>query len=547
LLQRFAISGVRTFVLLAASLAAASVTVVIPIDINSPDWLQMSALEANFQSQRGGSAHVLKQDFPEHIRKRFLHSDISDNTFLNYPDKPQNILLIIMEGVSYNAMDSDNMPYLNKLGQQNITYTNFISLQRQTNRTLFTILCGDYPNFLTQESKSDYYGAFGAPRACLPEILAENSYTNTFLQGSNLGYMGKDHFAAAIGFHEIYGNASFNNALGRTEWGVDDLTLFRRARTIAKDLSGQGSPPESPWMLTVLTSGSHHPYNVPGVLLPEESDVLFYLDNALEELVEGLRVDGLLENTLVLITSDESTLLAGNSTGQNHIPMVAIIPGYDKPFHHPGFLSQIDIQLSILDYLGIPVRDSIGRSIFRYYSSGREIIFGNIYQRRVYLINTNTNSYVTCSTFNFLCMNRDMSAIDPSLARDLRTFLQYNDLNSQNLADGTLFHLVNATYTGSREIMGDRKVILDRGDTITIDLAILPDGPIEVGLVLDGTEMIHKKIYYGLKGKLLRVHFTHTSDRNDFAVFNNLEVRADPHINYTIKELLITKKKAQGN
>jgi len=59
--------------------------------------------------------------------------------------------------------------------------------------------------------------------------------------------------------------------------------------------------------------------------------------------------------------------------------------------------------------------------------------------------------------------------------------------------------------------------------------------------------MIHKKIYYGLKGKLLRVHFTHTSDRNDFAVFNNLEVRADPHINYTIKELLITKKKAQGN
>ena len=540
LLQRFAIPGVRTFVLLVASLAAVSVTVAIPIDLNSPDWLQMSALESNFQSLSGETTHVLKQDFPEHIRKRFLYSDLSNNTFINYPDKPQNVLLILMEGVSYKAMNSGNMPYLKKLARKNITYTNFISLQRQTNRGLFAILCGDYPNFLTQESKSDYYGSFGAPRACLPEILSDNSYTNTFLQGSNLGYMGKDHFTAAIGFHEAIGNISFKKPLGRTEWGVDDLTLLRGALDKTRDLSGRGSP----WFLTVLTSGSHHPYNVPGVLLPDTSDILSYLDNALKEMVEGLRADGILNNTLVLITSDESGMLADSPIGQNHVPMVAIIPGYDKPFHHPGFLSHMDIQLSILDYLGIPVRDSMGRSIFRYYSSGREIIFGNIDKKHVYLINTTTKSLLTCTTVYFRCTNSDISTTDPSLVRDIRTFLQYNDLDSRNLPDGTLFHLVNTTYTGYREIMGDRKVVLNKGDTITFKLEILPEGLLEVLVQLDGSKSLIDKRFYSFKGKPVKVDFTYTSAWNNFNVYNNLYVTTDPQISYTIKELLITKKKA---
>ncbi|KKL26293.1 hypothetical protein LCGC14_2396750, partial [marine sediment metagenome] len=108
-------------------------------------------------------------------------------------------------------------------------------------------------------------------------------------------------------------------------------------------------------------------------------------------------------------------------------------------------------------------------------------------KKHVYLINTTTKSLLTCTTVYFRCTNSDISTTDPSLVRDIRTFLQYNDLDSRNLPDGTLFHLVNTTYTGYREIMGDRKVVLNKGDTITFKLAILPDGPIEV-LVLDGRD-----------------------------------------------------------
>ena len=535
LLQRFTFSSVRTFVLLAASLLAASVTMVIPRSLNSPDWLQMSALEANFQIQSRGPAHILKQNFPERIRKRFLYSDLSGTSMFASPDKPQNVLLLIMEGIKFDTVKTGDMPYLKKLGEQNVLYSNFISQQRQTNRGLFALLCGDYPNFLTRESKSDYFGAFGSPRACLPDILSNNSYSTMFLQGANLGYMGKDQFATAIGYHEVMGNASFKNPLGRTEWGVDDLTLFRRARVMARDLSARGSP----WFLTVLTAGTHHPFNVPNVTLPKLPDAILYLDNALKEIVEGLREDGTLENTLVLITSDEA--------GKNHIPMVALIPGYDSPFDQQGFYTQVDLQLSILDYFGIPVQGSIGRSIFRSYPTGREFVFGNNYKNRVHMINTTTNTHVWCSTLSFKCLTNGKGGDTQAVFRDFLTFLQHNDLDSRNFPDGTLFHLTDATYTGYREIMGDRKVVLAKGDTLTFQLNLLADGPLTVSVALDGSAILLEKQYSALKGNTVKFKFTHTSDRDGFAVFHNLYVLTDPYTSYTIKDLLITKVKARGS
>lgn len=141
-------------------------------------------------------------------------------------------------------------------------------------------------------------------------------------------------------------------------------------------------------MLTLLTVGTHQPYAVPDEIVARYPDrraaTVDQLDQALGRFIEDLRADGVLEDTLVVIASDESHgAEIGDWTSSWGMGMVLAPEGEALPRLKPGGYGLVDTEISILDYLGLPVPEEVvGRSFFRDYTNPREMIAFTASKRR---------------------------------------------------------------------------------------------------------------------------------------------------------------------
>jgi hypothetical protein len=322
--------------------------------------------------------------------------DLSGQAIIAAETRAQNVLLVILEGVSGAYLPSlrephgysspITMPRLDRIARRGISYSNFIATQRQTNRGEFAILCGEYPKLITAEAKMTERAGRG-PIDCLPAALHEAGFSTTYLQAAPLAFMMKDQFMAQAGFERVLGDDWFTSAINRNHWGVDDRTFLQAGA----DLAGELDRASEPWFLTLLTVGTHHRYNVPPDFEcdaePGSAAWAFtYLDLAVGEFVARLEESGVMEDTLVLITSDESQASEdGASDARNLLThgwgfLIALLPSAETELVGQVF-AQPDVPISVLDYLRL---DSTrphwtGRSVFRRYDGGRNVYWGNTY------------------------------------------------------------------------------------------------------------------------------------------------------------------------
>jgi hypothetical protein len=154
-----------------------------------------------------------------------------------------------------------------------------------------------------------------------------------------------------------------------------------------------------PWFLTLLTVGTHYPFNIPADYTAatgtsDEERAFTYQDEAVGAFMAALHESRALEETLVLIVSDES---AGVARGVDDLTrllsqawgyLAAITPSGERLRLESPIL-QADISLSVLDYVGLGDRSAgfAGRSLFRRYAAPRPVAFGNTFLRSVGLFN----------------------------------------------------------------------------------------------------------------------------------------------------------------
>ncbi|MEE9614685.1 MAG: LTA synthase family protein [Thermodesulfobacteriota bacterium] len=340
-------------------------------------------------------------------------AEFNGTPVLKLDNAGQNVLLVMLEGVSGAYLDhiaethgigsAIKMPRLNELAENNVAYSTFISNQRQTNRGEYAILCGDYPRFLAAEPAMSESVRTGAELTCLPGILKDAGYDTVYLQAAPLGFMMKDQFMPKAGFSKTYGDEWFKSPYKRSEWGVDDRAFFEQSLEMVRKLQSSGRP----WFLTMLTVGTHHPYAVPrGYKSPypegSSGEAFSYLDRAVGSFFNSLEEEGLLKDTLVLLTSDES---AGIGSGANDVSkmlsqswgfLIAIPPTGERMRIDERFM-QVDLAASTLDYLGLDKRAAAaftGRSVFRSYEKGRDIFFSNIYLNTSGMVGPDGNMYL---------------------------------------------------------------------------------------------------------------------------------------------------------
>jgi hypothetical protein len=312
--------------------------------------------------------------------------------------KARNVLIVTLEGIpgiyhpeirqamGVNDYDKVTMTRLAESTPGAMLIPDFTVHSHQTIRGLYALLCGDFSKQSWSTAKAvELFGNPQRAEQCLPAQLAAQGWENHYLQGAGLAFMGKDRFMPLIGFHEVHGSEWFTEANPYPfEWGAIDAVLFRGARAYIADLRKK----EQPWMLTLLTVGTHQPYAVPDEIVARYPDrraaTVDQLDQALGRFIEDLRADGVLEDTLVVIASDESHgAEIGDWTSSWGMGMVLAPEGETLPRLKPGGYGLVDTEISILDYLGLPVPEEVvGRSFFRDYASPREMIAFTASKRR---------------------------------------------------------------------------------------------------------------------------------------------------------------------
>jgi len=315
--------------------------------------------------------------------------DLKGHKLLAAPGQARNVLIIALEGIpgayiraNREAIGShyqeDLMPNLSRWAERGMNTPDYVLHTHQTIRGLYAMLCGDYDKLNNGTPKGvEMLTQHERNQACLPAQLRQNGFSTHYLQGAGLRFMAKDKIMPHIGFDATHGLEWFTNTnYLEFPWGKDDQAFFEGAL----DYVGQLQKQKQPWMLTLLTVGTHQPYSAPEDYLaryetPKQAAV-GYLDDALEQFLSSLERQGVLKNTLVVITSDESHGIDGVRLASSWGFNLTLAPEHEQlPRLNAGVYGHVDLSASILDYFDLPVPSALsGRSLFRDYDSGREIM-----------------------------------------------------------------------------------------------------------------------------------------------------------------------------
>lgn len=402
-----ALARARGSRLLVGALAILALLQVLPQSKNGPVWRQRNLVSSNVAdiAMRAVApafrAHATAVDSPE--LAAFLRPDLDGKPILQAAGR-RNVIIVFVEGMSGGLLPSLaaahgnrsalELPAVDGVAKEGLSFSTFITHQKQSNRGLFGALCGAYPHLATSTPDMTEV-ANGFARQCLPEVLRRNGYATLFLKAADSEYMQMRGFMRKIGFERALGSEDFDPVLPRGNWGLDDAALYDESLKHI-DALAKG---DRPFLVALFTSSTHHPYAVPSSFtdkpgLPDRVRAWAFADRAEADFVAALRQRGILDDTLLLLTSDEAVpvnettprkddLLDGMT--ENWGLMVALSPEgakgrVDTPFQ------QSDLPLSVLDYLGLgqESHDFIGRSLFRRYDTPRPAYFSNIYKSRSY-------------------------------------------------------------------------------------------------------------------------------------------------------------------
>ncbi len=315
--------------------------------------------------------------------------DMDGTPLLGEPGRARNVLIITLEGIPGAYLDAsrraigshyqdDLMPRLSAWAERGMLTSDYVLHAHQTIRGLYAMLCGDYDKLASGTPKGlELLGNAERAAQCLPAQLRDNGFSTHFLQGAGLRFMAKDQIMPRMGFDTTLGRDWFRNTPYLDfAWGMDDRSYFEGALSYVDGLRKQ----KTPWMLTLLTVGTHQPYSAPADYLERHGSArqaaIAYLDDAIGDFLDGLQQRGVLDDTLVVVTSDEShgieNVRLASAWGFNLMlaPEQAQLPSLKH-----GVYGHIDLTASILDYLALPLPANIaGRSMLRDYAHGRQII-----------------------------------------------------------------------------------------------------------------------------------------------------------------------------
>lgn len=283
------------------------------------------------------------------------------------PGRFPPIVIVLLESVSHAAAALDDaaqtpMPTLRRLGLEGADLVHTRVPVSQTGKAFWAVLVGTTPDV-----SDDYAEAILAdqPYEALPSLLRRVGYRSAFFQ------MAKGAFECAPGAMHNFGFdwAWFRENLEDPSADLgylagDDFRMLDPALAWA-------TQDERPFLLMMITSVAHDPYDVPATFGPRLADreaaylqAVRYTDAFLAELCRRLEGLALLDETLLCVLGDHGESLRPDAQRTRWVPYEEVIriPWVIRwPGHVPAGLrsdwpcSQLDVTPTLLHLLGFDV------------------------------------------------------------------------------------------------------------------------------------------------------------------------------------------------
>lgn len=357
----------------------------------------------------GGTLHEVDFLPDDEARRLFNPEFVSSADTLALSDsaqfRPQNVVIIILESFSQEYMGCYNndimpsfTPFLDSLAAHSVLYNGRANGKKSIEG--IPAIIASIPTLMPFPLALSDYASDTID--ALPAILRRNGYHTAFFHGSYNGVLGFDRLSQKCGFTDYFGQNEYTASLCYKQedydgcWGIFDEP-FLQFMVQQMDTFPQ------PFLSTVFTISSHHPYTMPQQYkghFPQGQhpllSVVSYTDNALRKFFDAARKTDWYHNTLFIITADHPGQglhrQYNDYDGWYRIPMLFYIPDsgtdqssaspnpWNTPRIDPRIFQQTDIMPTVLDYLGIPAHTvCFGTSALRNPDDGWQIAYGNGY------------------------------------------------------------------------------------------------------------------------------------------------------------------------
>ena len=350
------------------------------------------------------SFKFMEEDKAEKLFENFYpESDTTIKVIKNHP----NVVIILLESFSNRIIgelggEKGITPELDKICQNSIVFSNFISTGDRSDKGIVGILSG----FPAQPTTSIIN--YPSKTETLPFLLKtfhDKGYYSSFYYGGNINFANFRSYLTNSSMDRIVTMNDFPSGLNIQKWGVPDEYLFEK---ILSDIDTI----RNPFFIYCFTLSSHDPYDFPmepffgNENIDEKSkSAFYYTDKCLGNFINEAKNKSWWDNTLIIILSDHGSRSPGqitnNAKAKFEIPMIwtggAIL--------NPGtiitkYASQTDIPLTLLNQFGYEnsgyryskdIFDPASESFaFYFYNNG----FGYVSDSTTLIFDNNSQKYV---------------------------------------------------------------------------------------------------------------------------------------------------------
>ena len=323
-----------------------------------------------------GTNHFKEVHF---VDEKFINDNIHPYKFYEskIPNPRPNIVIFIVESLGREYIGAFNedknipdyvsyTPFLDSLSKESLIFPNTFANGRQSIHGMSSILAG-IPALKDAFTSSPYANQ---DIQSIVSIANELGYDTSFYHGAPNGSMGFLGFSNILGFKHYFGKTEYNNdADWDGIWAIWDEPFLQY---FAKNTGKQ-----QPFLATVFTASSHHPYNIPDQYkgkfkkgFVEMHEPIQYTDYALKKYFETAKKQPWFENTIFVITGDHTNKVHYPEYQKNMnifaVPLIFYSPNpvYELKGKNNELAQQIDIYPTLSELIGYnkPIR-SWGRSL----------------------------------------------------------------------------------------------------------------------------------------------------------------------------------------
>ena len=298
-----------------------------------------------------------EEERQENIEALLSPVDSSDSTHFLLKTKRPNILIIILESFSANAVavtggEANVTPHINQIGKEGILFSKVYANSFRTDRGLVAVLNG-YPAQPTTSIMK-----YPAKSQTLPSIassLKKEGYESDMLYGGDINFTNMQSYFFSSGYSQITSDKFFPLSDRLSKWGANDDVTFNFLYNHLK----KREKATAPWMTTFLTLSSHEPFEVPFHRFshPYLNSVAF-TDSCLGNFISRLKKTEVWDNLLMVLVADHGFRYPEHLTEYEpdrfHIPMIWCGGAIAKPKKIKNICNQTDLAATLLGQLGIP-------------------------------------------------------------------------------------------------------------------------------------------------------------------------------------------------